>query len=213
MASNIEQVKELRELTGAGVAHCKRALNKAKGDRNKALEYLKEQGIEAADKLVGKEAKVGRIECYVHVTASAKGRVGAMVELTCQTDFVLKNEEFDELINDICLQVVGAKPSVVSREDIPKDRVEEERKKIAETIKNKPREIVDRSVEGRLEKTLYSRECLLDQDFINDQKYKGKVRDMLREKSGKFGENIAVRRFARFEVNASARVCDRRKDA
>jgi len=208
MAIDSDKLRELRELTGAGMMDCKKALEQSGGNRERAIEVLKKLGYERADKLVGKEAKAGRIEAYIHSTDSAKGRIGAMVELTCQTDFVAKHPEFEELVKDVCLQVVGLKPSVISREDLPKELVESERKKYEAEIKGKPPEILAKIVEGKLEKNLYVQECLLDQGFVNEQKFKGKVVDLLKQKSAKFGENIAVRRFARFEVNSSTQVCD-----
>lgn len=208
MAVDSEKLKELRELTGAGMMDCKKALEQAGGNRDKAVQILQKLGYEKADKLVGKEAKAGRIEAYIHSTENAKGRIGCLVELTCQTDFVAKHPEFEELLRDICLQVAGMKPTAISREDLPKERVEAERRRFAAEVTGKPPEIVARIVEGKLEKNLYAQECLLDQPFVNEAKFKGKVIDLLKQKSGKFGENIAVRRFARFEVNSSTLVCD-----
>lgn len=208
MSIDAEKLKELRELTGAGMMDCKKALEEARGDRDKAAEILQRLGFQKADKLVGREAKAGRIDCYIHSTDSARGRIGAMVELTCQTDFVARHPEFEELLRDLCIQVVGAKPRVVAREDLPADLVEEEKKKYAAEIRNKPPEIVEKIVQGKLEKNLFAQACLLDQLFLNEQKYQGKVGDMIKAKSGKFGENIAVRRFVRFEVNSSTQICD-----
>lgn len=212
MAIDVEKIRQLRELTGAGMTDCKNAIEKGGGDLAKALDYLKEIGYEKADKLVGREAKVGRVGAYVHNTPSAKGRIGVLVELTCETDFVAKTEEFEELLHDICLQVAGGKPSVIRREDLPREQVEAERRKYEAGTEGKPPHIAEKIVQGKLEKNFYSRLCLLDQPFVNEQKFKGTVLDLIRQKSSKFGENITVRRFARFEVNTSTTVCDTVKE-
>ncbi len=187
-------VKELREKTGAGMMDCKKALAESQGDFAKAEEYLRKKGIAGAERRAGRIAAEGLIGTYVH-----GGRMGALVEVNCETDFVARNEDFQRLVKDIAMQVVAAKPLYVRREDVPADVLEKEkeieRHKLRE--QKKPEAIWDKIIAGKLEK-YYEMHCLMDQPWIQDDKKK--VKELITEKAAKIGENIAVRRFARFEV-------------
>lgn len=196
MAIDAQLIKDLREATSASIMDIKQAIEEAKGDRGKAVEILKKKGLDRADKKAGRATAEGRIGCYIH----SNGKVAALVELNCETDFVAKNEEFQSLLHDLCLQVVGAAPEVVNKEDLSKDFVETEKAKYKDEVKGKPPQIADQILEGKLEKNLYSQKCLMNQLFINEAKFKGTVAEMIKAKIGKLGENLSVRRFVRFEV-------------
>lgn len=189
-------VKQLREMTGAGVMDCKSAIEEAKGDIEKAKEVLRNKGMAKADKKSSRSTGEGRIGSYIH----SNGKIGAMVELRCETDFAAKNAEFLDLLHDICLQVAGANPEFLSKEDLPADYVEKEKAKYVEEIKGKPPQVAEKILEGKLEKNLYGPKCLLHQPFINEAKFKGTVAEMIKGKIAKTGENITVRRFVRFDV-------------
>lgn len=196
MTVDLEGIKKVRELTAASIVDCKSAIEEAKNDIEKAMEILRKKGLAKAEKKMERPTCEGCIGSYVH----SNGKVGAIVELTCETDFVARNSEFLDLLHDICLQVVGAQPIVLSKEDLSKEIIEKERTFYAEDIKGKPPEIAEKIIEGKLEKFLYSQKCLLHQNFINEAKFKGTVSDMIKSKIAKLGENITVRRFVRFEV-------------
>lgn len=196
MKVDAKMVKDLREATGAGVMDCKQALEESKGDPQKAKEILREKGMAKAAGKEGRAMSQGRIGSYIH----SNGRIGAMVELLCETDFVAKNAEFLDLLHDICLQVAGLEPKYLSKDEIPKEIVEKEKAKFAEEVKGKPPQIADKILDGKLEKNLYSRVCLLHQPFINDGKFAGTISEMIKGKIAKIGENISVRRFVRFDV-------------
>ncbi len=196
-------VKELREKTGAGMMDCKKALAESQGDFAKAEEYLRKKGIAGAERRAGRIAGEGLIGTYVH-----GGRLGAMVEVNCETDFVARNEDFQRLVKDLAMQVVAAKPLYVRREEVPADVLEKEREierhKLIE--QKKPEAILEKIIAGKLEK-FYETYCLMDQLWIQDDKKK--IKDVITEKVAKIGENISVRRFARFEV---AEGIEKRKD-
>lgn len=187
-------VKELRDKTGAGMMDCKKALLAKDGDLEAALDYLREKGLAAAAKKAGRIAAEGVVESYIHLG----GRLGVLVEVNCETDFVAKTVEFQELARDLAMQIAASKPEYISREDIP-EKVLEREKSIYRTIaenEGKPAKIIDRIVEGRLDKFVQET-CLLHQPFIKDPDQT--VGELLRAKIAKIGENITVRRFARFE--------------
>lgn len=194
MDVDIQRLKELRDKTGLSVMQCKAALAETKGDITKAIEWLKRQGVALAEKKKDKVTRTGRIGTYVHTN----NRVGVLVELNCETDFVANNEEFQELLKDLCLQVAAMNPMTVSREQIPSEIINKEKDFYRATIKNKPPEIIDKIVEGKLEKFFYSQKCLLEQPFIRDDTIK--IKDLIKTKIAKFGENITVKRFVRFEI-------------
>ncbi|MBO8167764.1 MAG: translation elongation factor Ts [Thermoanaerobacteraceae bacterium] len=188
-------VKELRERTGAGMMDCKKALQETDGDIEKAAEYLREKGIAKAEKKAGRIASEGVVESYIH----GNGKIGVLVEVNCETDFVAKNEEFKKLARDIAMQIAAAKPEYVKREDVPEEKIEKERQILRAQALNegKPEHIVEKMVEGRLEK--YFKEiCLLEQPYIRDPDKT--VQELVKEKIAQIGENINVRRFVRFEM-------------
>ncbi len=187
-------VKELRERTGCGMMDCKKALTDANGDMEKAIELLRERGLAAAAKKAGRIAAEGLVEAYIH----GNGRIGVLVEVNSETDFVAKNAEFKEFVKDIAMQIAAANPRYVKREDVPEEVIEKEKEILKTQALNegKPEKVVEKIVEGRLEK-FYQEVCLLDQPFIKDPDRT--VRDLLNEKIATIGENIVIRRFVRFE--------------
>jgi elongation factor Ts len=194
-------VNQLRMETGAGMMDCKRALEEAVGNQDKAREILKKKGLEKAENIAGKSGekggpKEGRIGMYVHTT----GKVAALVELSCETDFVAKNEEYQDLLKELAVAVAAFNPVAISKEDLPKDLVEEEKRKFEADIKGKPPEIALKIVEGKLEKNLYAQKCLLHMPFPKEDKFKGTYGDFLKSKVVKLKENLVVRRFVRMEV-------------
>jgi len=188
-------VKELRSVTGAGVLDCKNALEEANGDFDKAVELLKKKGLAAAAKRAGRAAKDGIIGHYVHMG----GRAAALIEVNCETDFVARTEEFQTLAHDLAMQVVAGQPRYLSREDVPAEVLEEERAKYRAEMQDavKPELIIDRIVEGKLQK-FYTEVCLLEQPFIKDDDLT--VKDLIAQTIARTGENIRVRRFVRYEL-------------
>jgi elongation factor Ts len=188
-------IKELREATAAGVLDCKKALEASGGDLEKATTYLREKGLAAAAKKADREVKEGLIEAYVH----AGGRVGALIELNCETDFVARTAEFKELAHDLAMQIVATKPLCLTPENIPPDVLEEEKNKYRAQAKDmgKPERIIERIVEGKLQK-YYQEVCLMRQPFIKDDELT--VQDVLTAAIAKTGENIVVQQFVRFEL-------------
>ncbi|HPZ42461.1 MAG TPA: translation elongation factor Ts [Bacillota bacterium] len=188
-------VKELRERTGAGMMDCKKALAETGGDLEKATVYLREKGLAAAAKKAGRIAAEGIVEAYIH----GNGKIGVLVEVNCETDFVAKTDEFKTLVRDIAMQIAAAKPEYIRREEISSETIEKEKAILRAQALNegKPEKIVDKMVEGRIEK-FYKEVCLLEQPFIKNPDQT--IQDLLTEKIAKIGENISVRRFARFEL-------------
>ncbi len=194
MAITAAMVKELREKSGAGMMDCKKALTETNGDMDKAVDFLREKGLASVAKKSSRIASEGLVESYVH-----GGRIGVLVEANSETDFVAKNEEFQNFVKDIAMQIAAVGPKYVSREEVPAEEVEHEKNILTEQARseNKPEHIIEKMVEGRLEK-FYEEICLLDQDFIKDSDKK--IRDILNDLIAKIGENIKIRRFVRFEV-------------
>ncbi|MBS4882013.1 translation elongation factor Ts [Peptoniphilus grossensis] len=194
MAITAALVKELREKSGAGMMDCKKALTETNGDMDKAIDFLREKGLASVAKKSSRIASEGLVDSYIH-----GGRIGVLVEVNSETDFVAKNEEFKSFVRDIAMQVAAVAPKYVSREEVPAEEVEHERKVLTEQARgeNKPEHIIEKMVEGRLEK-FYEEICLLDQDFIKDPDKK--IQDILNDLIAKIGENIKIRRFVRFEV-------------
>ncbi|HHT46744.1 MAG TPA: translation elongation factor Ts [Firmicutes bacterium] len=190
-----EMVKELRALTGVGMMDCKKALIEAGGDKEKAKELLREKGLSMAAKRAGRIAAQGIVDSYIHLG----GKVGVLVEVNCETDFVARNEDFRAFVRDICLQVAATNPTYLKREDVPAEVIEKEKEILTKQAlaEGKPEKIVEKIVTGRLEK-FYGEKCLLEQEFIKDQDKT--VNDLLTELIGKIGENIVIRRFVRFEM-------------
>jgi len=196
MPISAELVNRLRQETGAGVMDCKRSLEETKGDYEKAREVIRKKGLESAAGKAGKATKAGRVGVYVH-----GGGVGAaMVELSCETDFVAKNEEFQDLLKELSMAVYGFSPAALAKEDLPAEIVEEEKKKYEGDIKGKPPEIAAKIIEGKLEKNLYSQRCLLHMAFPKEEKFKGTYGDFIKSKIAVLKENIVVRRFCRMEA-------------
>lgn len=195
MAISPDQIKKLRELTGAGVLDAKRALEDANGDFDKAALVLKAKGLATAAKKADRVARQGLIETYVH----AGGKVGAMLELNCETDFVARTPDFQELAHDLALQIVATNPKYVSPQDIPAEIRERQQQEFAAQAKaeGKTGALVDKIVQGKMEK-YFKETCLLLQPFIRDDSTT--INDLVQAKIAKLGENIVVRRFARFEL-------------
>ena len=188
-----ELVKKLRERTGLGMMDCKKALTECAGDMPKAEEYLRKQGLKAAELRTGRVTREGRIGHYVHHT----GRIGVLVEMNCETDFVAKNSEFEQLLKDICMHVAHHRPPYVSMQDVPPEVVAKEKEILMAQVKDKPPAIAEKIAEGKL-KDFYKQVCLMEQPFIKDPART--VRDRVAAVNAKLGENIVVRRFVRFEV-------------
>ncbi len=188
-------VKELRERTGAGMMDCKKALVETNGDVAKAGDYLREKGLAAAAKKSGRVTAEGLVESYIH----AGGKIGVLVEINCETDFVAKTDEFKTLVRDIAMQIAAAKPEYVSREEVPEELITKEKEILAAQAANegKPEKIIQKMVEGRIEK-FYKELCLLEQPFVKDPDKT--IKQLISEKISKIGENISLRRFVRFEL-------------
>ena len=195
MVVDAKLVKTLREMTGAGVLECKKALEETNGNLEEAVELLRKRGIAKAAKKAGRETKEGIIHAYIH----AGGRVGVLLELNCETDFVAKNELFKELANELALQIAAMRPQYVSRETVPKEVIEKEGEiaREAALAEGKPEHIAEKIAEGKVEKFL-KEICLLEQPYIKDDKKT--VEDLIKEYIAKLGENIQVRRFTRYEI-------------
>ena len=200
MAASAEQVKELRERTGAGVMDCKAALDASKGDIQGAIEHLRKKGLADAAKKAHREAKDGVVASYIHPGS----KIGVLVEINCETDFVARTDDFQQLVKDVAMQVAAANPSYVSREDVPGAVVEKEREIYRQQMadQKKPPQVVDKIIEGKLEK-FYAESCLLEQPFIRDATGKTRLKDMVDQSTAKMGERIVIKRFARFQVGES----------
>ena len=196
MTITADQVKQLREMTGAGMMECKKALAETNGDLNKAVDALRKAGIAKAEKRADRAASQGRVESYVH-----DSRIGVLVEVNCETDFVARTDDFRTLCRDLAMQVAAAAADYVRREEVPAERIERERAIYRDQVKNegKPAAIADKIVDGKLNK-FYGEVCLLEQAFIKDDKIV--VGDLVKQMSSKTGENIVVRRFVRFRLGA-----------
>lgn len=188
-------VKELRERTGVGMMDCKKALAETGGDIEKAIDLLREKGLAAAAKKTGRITAEGLVDSYIH----GVGRIGVLVEVNCETDFVAKTDDFRALVRDIAMQIAAAKPDYVRREDVPQEIIDREKAVLAAQAANegKPANIVEKMVVGRLEK-FYKDSCLIEQPFIKDPDVT--VGQVINDKVAKIGENISVRRFARYEL-------------
>ncbi|MBI1894011.1 MAG: translation elongation factor Ts [Candidatus Rokubacteria bacterium] len=194
-----EQVRELREKTGAGLMDCKAALEAAQGDMERAIDHLRKKGLADVAKKAHREAREGVVASYIH----AGGKIGVLLEVNCETDFVARTEDFQVLVKDLAMQVAAASPIWVSREEVPAEVVEREREIYRQQMEGqkKPPQVLDKIVEGKIEK-FYEIQCLLDQPFIRDSSGKTRVKDLVIRLSAKVGERIVVRRFARFQVGA-----------
>ncbi|OGS21540.1 MAG: translation elongation factor Ts [Elusimicrobia bacterium RIFOXYA2_FULL_39_19] len=194
---NVELIQKLRATSGAGMLDCKKTLTETNGDFDKALQILREKGKTQALKKVGRETKNGLISSYIH----PGDRIGVMLEVNCETDFVAKTDDFKKLVKEIGLQIAAASPAYLNRESIPKDVLDKEKEIYRKQVldEGKPEKIVEKIVEGKLEK-FYQQVCLLDQPYIRDASGKEKITDLVKAVIAKTGENIQVRRFVRFQL-------------
>ena len=188
-----QQVKELRESTGAGMMDCKKALVETNGDMSKAVDYLREKGLAAAAKKSGRVAAEGLVESYIH----GAGKIGVMIEVNCETDFVAKTPEFHSFVRDLAMQIAAANPQYLNREEVPAAVVEREILRAQALNEGKPEKIVDKMVEGRVDK-YYKENCLMEQTFIKDPEKS--VTEIVNAQIAKIGENIVVRRFVRYQM-------------
>jgi elongation factor Ts len=189
-----ESVKSLREKTGAGMMECKKALTESDGNFEKAIDLLRQKGLATALKKSGRTASEGIIDSYIHM-----GKIGTMVEVNCETDFVARTDDFRELVKDIAMHITAANPLYTAREDVPQEVLEREKEIYRAQVADKPPQVVEKILEGKLEK-FYTDVCLLDQIFIKDQDQKKRIKDLVTEKIAKLGENIIIKRFARFQL-------------
>lgn len=190
-------------MTGAGMMDAKRALEKADGDIQKAVDVLRKEGHAKAARKAGRSAREGVVESYIHNSGSG-AKLGVLVELNCESDFVAKTDDFKHLAREIALQVAGRAPQYVRREDVPAGILEREKDVYRGQVQGKPENIIDKIVEGKLE-AFYSEVVLLDQPWVKDEKGKKKVNELITEAIARMGENISVARFARFVVGETAR--------
>ena len=188
-------VKELRERTGAGMMDCKKALSATDGDLEKAIDFLREKGLAAAAKKAGRVAAEGLVEAYIH----GGGRIGVLVEVNCETDFVAKTDAFKELVKDIAMHIAATNPSYLKREEVPTAELEHEQAVLAEQARNegKPEKIIEKMVAGRIEK-YYKEVCLMEQPFVKDPDKT--ISDLITESIAKIGENISIRRFTLYQL-------------
>ncbi len=188
-------VKELRERTGAGMMDCKKALTETAGDMDKAIDFLREKGLAAAAKKAGRVAAEGLVYSYIH----GGGRIGVLVEVNCETDFVAKTENFQTLVKDIAMHIAAANPAYINREEVPVAKLEHEKEVLSEQARNegKPEKIIEKMVAGRIEK-YYKEVCLLDQVFVKDTDKT--ISQLVNESIAKIGENISIRRFTRYQL-------------
>ncbi len=196
MAVKLDDLKQLRKATGAGMLDCKTALDDSKGDMQKAITILREKGIKVASKKASRDAEEGLVVSYIH----PPGKLGVLVEVNCETDFVAKTEDFQKFVKQVALHIAAYPPIVVSRENLSEEAVEAERKVLLAQLDDsgKPAEIIEKIIDGRMDK-FYSETCLLDQEWSDDPDV-GTVKDALTDLIGKLRENIVIRRFARFSI-------------
>ncbi|MBU0625680.1 translation elongation factor Ts [Patescibacteria group bacterium] len=197
MAVDTKTVVELRARTNAGMVDCKNALDEAGGDIDQAVEILRKKGVAKADKKAERQVKEGLIHAYIHGT----GKVGALIEVLCETDFVARNEQFQDFVHDVAMQVVATNPLYLSTDQIPAEVLEKERELATEEFagSGKPQEVIAKIVEGKLSK-YFEEVCLMNQRFIKDEDVT--IEELLKNTIAKIGENIQIRRFARFALSA-----------
>ncbi len=197
MAATPQQVKELRDRTGAGVMDCKEALQASNGDLETAVEFLRKKGLAQAGKRAHRDAREGAIGTYIHHGA----KLGVLIEVNCESDFVARTDAFQDLVKDLGMQVAASNPSYVARENVPGEVIEKEREIYRGQLadQKKPPQVLDKIIEGKLEK-FFTDQCLLEQPFIKDASGKTKIRELVDGVNAKTGERIVVKRFARFQV-------------
>jgi len=193
MAITADTVKKLRDKTNAGMMDCKRALEESQGDLEKAIEILRKRGLDIAAKKSSRATREGVVGAYIH----SNKKVGVLIEVGCESDFVAKNDQFQELVRDLTLQIASAVPRYVSRDDIPAEIVEREKAIYSAQVTGKPANVLDKIVSGKLEK-FFKDVCLIDQPFVKDDKRT--INDVIKEHIATLGENIVVRRFLRYQV-------------
>tara|TARA_B100000212_G_scaffold340565_1_gene321455 strand:- start:2937 stop:3536 length:600 start_codon:yes stop_codon:yes gene_type:complete len=193
MTITAKQVAELRGQTGAGLMDCKKALTESEGDLEKAVTILRKKGMASASKKAGRATSEGLIESYIHLG----GKVGVLIEVNCETDFVAKTDDFKSFVKDLCLHVAAVNPICISRDEVPADLIEKEREIAASQAEGKPPAAVQKIVEGKLNK-YFATACLLDQPFVKDGEKS--VQDILNEQISKLGENMQINRFSRFQI-------------
>ncbi len=195
MHIDAQVVKALREKTGAGMMDCKKALQEAGGDEEKAVNALREKGLAAAARRAGRSANHGIVDSYIHLG----GKIGVLVEVNCETDFVARNDEFRTFVRDLCLQIAATNPAFLKKEDVPENVLENERQIIKAQALNegKPEKVIEKITEGRIDK-YYRENCLMEQAFVKNEEIT--ISDLLTELIAKIGENIVIRRYSRFEV-------------
>lgn len=187
-------VRDLREKTGAGMMDCKKALTETGGDFEKALDFLRKKGLATAAKKSGRKASEGLICSYIHMD-----KIGVMLELNCETDFVAKTDDYKILAKDIAMHIAAANPEYIEPSDIPANVIEREKEIYKDQVQNKPANVIEKILEGKLEK-FYAEKCLLRQIFVKDTEQKMTIHDLIVEKIAKLGENIMVRRFVRYQL-------------
>ena len=193
MTIDASSVRELRDRTSAGFLDCKKALEEANGDFEKAGEILRKKGLAKAIKKGSRGTPEGRVGSYIHTN----GKIGVLIEVNCETDFVAKNDVFADLIKDLCMQVAATDPTAVSRETVPQDIIDKERKAYSEEFKDKPDNVREKIIDGKME-SFYKEVCLINQPFVKDNDQT--IEDLLKKAIAKLGENIKINRFARFAV-------------
>ena len=195
MEISMELVKDLRQRTGAGVMDCRTALQEAKGNIEGAIDYLRKKGLATAAKKAGRIATDGLVSSYIH----AGGKIGVLVEINCETDFVARTDDFQTFVKNIAMQIAAANPQYIRREEVPPDVLEKERQiyRTQALDSGKPEKVIDKIVDGKMER-FYSEACLLEQTYIKDSDQT--VREVLEAMIAKIGENISIRRFARFQL-------------
>ena len=191
----MSDIMKLKEATGAGVLDCKKALTETNGDMEKAIDFLREKGMAKAAKKAGRIAAEGIVDSYIHMG----GKIGVLLEINCETDFVARGEQFKELSHDICLHIAAANPSYLTKEEVPAEVIEREKAvlKAQALEEGKPAQIVEKMVEGRI-KSFYDDNCLLNQKFVKDPSKT--IEQLVVEATATIGEKIAIRRFVRFEM-------------
>lgn len=197
MANGLDKVKRLREKTSAGIMDCRTALKEAGGDIDKAIEILRKRGIALASKKSSRATREGTIASYIHLN----GKIGVLVEVNCETDFVARNEEFRNFVKDLTMQIAASNPTYIKKEDVPGEVIDKETDIIKEQNKNKPEKALEKIIEGKLN-SFYQEACILEQPFIKDPKIP--VKDLLTSLIAKTGENIVIRRFIRYQLGETA---------
>ena len=193
MTVSADQIKLLREKTNAGFMDCKKALTESGGDIEKAISELRKKGLAVAAKRAGRSVKEGIVESYIHLG----GKIGVLIEVNCETDFVARNEQFKEFVKDVAMQLAATNPQYLTPEEVPQDIIEKEKEIISSQAKDKPANVIEKMVAGKLNK-FYQEVCLLEQLFVKNDNIK--IKDYLNSVIGKIGENIMIRRFARYQL-------------